>query len=93
MSRRLRHRKDGNHDAGVGWFQVYGWTVHDTHEGASEGGPDIFAAKHGRTVAAEFKMPGEPLRQSQQEWMDKWPGEKAIIRSLEDVARLTADIP
>ncbi len=88
---RLKHRRDGNHAQMVEILAYYGWHFHDTSQGSEKDGPDGFAAKHGRTVACEFKMPGEPLRKEQAEWMDAWPGETAVIRTLEDVARMTTE--
>jgi hypothetical protein len=50
--------------------------------------PDGFAAKGGRTVAIENKTGKAKLRPGQQQFFDTWPGEKAVLRSVEDVIAL-----
>jgi hypothetical protein len=37
-----------------------------------------------RNVLLEVKMPGERLNLTQQDFWDKWPGEKAIVHSVDE---------
>lgn len=41
-----------------------------------------------RTVAIEIKSGKAKLREGQAKWLDDWPGEKAVLRSVEEVKEL-----
>jgi hypothetical protein len=63
-------------------LKAYGWTVKQVS--ARDFG-DLVIAKGARTVVVEVKTGKKQLRPGQQRFMQTWPGEKAILRSAEDV--------
>jgi hypothetical protein len=87
-------RKDTTHAAVLEALRIYGWSVMDCARA-----PlciDLVAAKRisptqTRTVLVEVKDRTGKLTEAQKALLSSWPGETAILRSLEDVARLTAD--
>ena len=84
-------RKDGPHAIVLQALRAYGWSVMDVSRA-----PlciDLVIAKAGRVVLVEVKDRTGKLTEAQKALLASWPGETAILRSLEDVARLTADIP
>jgi Holliday junction resolvase len=66
-------------------FRVLGWSVLQI---SVKDGPDLFAAKHKRTVAAECKSGKSKLRPGQVTFRDNWRGEYAVLRCAEDVVNL-----
>jgi hypothetical protein len=84
----LRHRRDQNQRELTLVLEHLGWTVCDTSQGCQVGAPDLFIAKAGRVVACEVKS----LRGKTSPWQDAflkaWPGETAILRSVDDVLSL-----
>ena len=81
-------RIDSSQQAVVDAFEAAGWSVlHTARLGGSV--PDLFVAKAGRTVAVEVKGPKTRISAGQHSWHADWPGETAIVRTPEDVMRLT----
>jgi predicted transcriptional regulator len=81
-------KKDGTHAIVVAALRAYGWEVLDISRA-----PlciDLVAARHNRVVLIEVKDRTGKLTAGQAAIMSRWPGETAVIRSFEDVARLTA---
>jgi len=84
-------RKDGPHAIVLQALRAYGWSVMDVSRA-----PlciDLVIAKAGRVVLVEVKDRTGKLTDGQKLLLSSWPGETAVLRSLEDVARLTADVP
>jgi hypothetical protein len=84
-------KKDVTHTIVVQALRAYGWTVMDCARA-----PlciDLVIAKAGRVVLVEVKDRTGKLTDNQKLLLSSWPGETAVLRSLEDVARLTADQP
>jgi hypothetical protein len=84
----LRHRRDGNHKALVNALEHLGWTVCDTSQGCQVGAPDLFIAKAGRVVACEVKSLKGKTSPWQDAFLNAWPGETAVLRSVDDVIAL-----
>jgi hypothetical protein len=83
-----RAAKRDTSEAEVIWmFKKLGWSVLQI---SVKDGPDLFAAKHQRTVAAECKSGKSKLRPGQVTFRDNWYGEYAVLRSAEDVIKLDA---
>jgi hypothetical protein len=78
---------DSTHKAVVEAFRAAGWHVLSTFR--LPNAPDLFVAKAGRTVAVEVKGPKTKVTAGQQSWHADWPGETAIVRTVEDVMRLS----
>jgi hypothetical protein len=78
-------RRDSSEAAIVEMLEACGWRwlAH-----SSRNGPDGFAAKRGRTVWVENKTGKAKLKPGQQKAFDDWPGEKAVIRDVEEVRGL-----
>ncbi len=78
---------DSTHKAVVEAFRAAGWRVCATFRLPNT--PDLFVAKAGRTVAVEIKGPKTKVTAQQSAWHADWPGETAIVRTPEDVMRLS----
>ncbi len=81
-------KKDSTHQVVLEALRAYGWSVMDVSRA-----PlciDLVAARGCRTVLVEVKDRTGKLTEGQKALLASWPGETAILRSLEDVARLTA---
>jgi hypothetical protein len=61
--------------------------VVDLHT-VGHGCPDIAVAYQGQTWLVEIKTAVGRLTNDEREWWDKWQGERTIVRSVEDAARL-----
>jgi len=82
-------KKDSTHTAVCQALRAYGWSIMDVARA-----PlciDLVIAKAGRVVLVEVKDRTGKLTEAQKLLLGSWPGETAVLRSLEDVARLTAD--
>lgn len=84
-----RHRLDANHAELVACFKACGWSVWSTSQGQVSGAPDLVVAKAGRTIVVEVKPRTGKLRASQVRFLANWPGESAVVRSVDDVIALT----
>lgn len=49
-----------------------------------EGCPDLLVATGKRTFLLEVKMPGENVNKQQAEFIQSWPGEIHIVRTIEE---------
>lgn len=78
---------DGNHQEIVSALRLCGWQTADTSR-VGGGFPDLVIAKGGRTILVEVKMPKGKLLPVQRAWLTSWPGETAIVRSVDDVLLL-----
>ena len=81
-------RTDSTHKVVVEAFRAAGWHVLSTFR--LPNAPDLFVAKAGRTVAVEVKGPKTKVSAGQQSWHADWPGETAIVRTVQDVLDLSA---
>jgi hypothetical protein len=84
-------KKDSTHQAVLHALRTYGWTVLDVSRAPLC--VDLVIARQQRVVLVEVKDRTGKLTDAQKLLLSSWPGETAILRSLEDVARLTADKP
>ena len=84
-------KKDSTHTQVLEALRDYGWSALDISRAPLC--VDLVIAKAGRVVLVEVKDRTGKLTEAQKALLASWPGETAILRSLEDVARLTADIP
>jgi hypothetical protein len=70
-------------------LELRGWTVKRI---SAEDFFDLIAARfergYGRVVIIECKTGNEPLTEGQQQLLDTWPGETAVLRSAEDALAL-----
>ncbi len=78
---------DSTHKAVVEAFRAAGWHVLATFR--LPNAPDLFIAKAGRTVAVEIKGPKTRITAQQSAWHADWPGETAIVRTVQDVLELS----
>ncbi len=84
-------KKDSTHAMVLEALRAYSWTVLDISRAPLC--VDLVIAKAGRVVLVEVKDRTGKLTEAQKALLASWPGETAVLRSLEDVARLTADAP
>jgi hypothetical protein len=78
-----RGKRDAIEPACIALLQRAGWV---TLRISVEHGPDTFAAKQQRTVGFEWKSgKAEKLREGQVKWHAAWPGEIAVIHSLDEL--------
>jgi len=82
---------DGNQAEIVDALEKFGWTVISLAR-LGGGVPDLLIAKHGRTALVEVKTPTGTLQEAQRCFLTVWPGEWAILTSLEDVERFNAEV-
>ena len=80
-------RTDSTHKVVVEAFRAAGWHVLATFR--LPNAPDLFVAKAGRTVAVEVKGPKTRISAGQHSWHADWPGETAIVRTVDDVMALS----
>jgi hypothetical protein len=78
------NRRDKTHSLVIEALRAYGWTVRDTSR-VGQGFPDLLIAKRGRTVLVEIKTSTGRLKEVQKVFLMEWPGEWAILTSLDDV--------
>ncbi len=92
------HRRAAKRDASepeiIEALEKCGWSVLQI---SVTDGPDLIVAKMNydcgmclgkRTIALEVKTGKAKLKPGQKDWFDAWPGEKAVMRSAEDVVNL-----
>ena len=82
---RTAHRLDVGHAELSQAFERLGWTVVDL-SGAGNGVPDVLIGhrRHGAFLI-EFKSTNGRLRQSQIDFIEDWPRQIYIVRSVDDV--------
>lgn len=51
-------------------------------------GPDLAIARAGRTVLVEVKSGTKKLKPGQVQWHQDWPGETAVVRSVQDAVEM-----
>ncbi len=85
-------KRDANHALLTGYLQQCGFRTVDTSAvgpNAVPGFPDVIAVGYGVTVLCEFKVGKEPLTPDEQRFREGWPGEYAVLRSIDDVLAMT----
>ena len=87
MSRYAR-KTDRTHQAVVEAFKASGWRVLQTFR-LGDDVPDLMVSKAGRVVAVEVKTLKGKLKPGQQQWLDAWQAETAVVRSVDDVLQLS----
>jgi hypothetical protein len=85
MSSNVRHaaKRDANEGVIVEYLRKAGCKV-DRISGT--GTPDLLIGYHGINLLMEVKMPGKKLRPAQEEWHAEWPGQKAVVETVDDAA-------
>lgn len=87
--RRVPQKRDTAEAAIVDALRKTGWHVLKV---SVKDGPDLFAARVGgqraRTVAIECKTGKQKLQKGQAEWHATWPGETAVLRSVDEALQL-----
>lgn len=83
-------KKDSEHAEVVQAFAYYNWEVLDVSRAPLAVDLVVAHRIQRRVVLVEVKGKRGKLTEGQSEIFARWPGETAICRSLEDVARLTA---
>ena len=81
---------DTNQPEIVQAFRTMGYTVHDTHR-LGQGFPDLLVSggRLGeRNVLIEVKGDKGRLTADEKDFFTCWPGEKHVIRTIEEVERL-----
>lgn len=78
---------DRTHVTVVAALRAHGWIVISLAR-LGQGVPDLLCAKGGRTVLVEVKTASGRLRAIQESFLKCWPGEVAVVRSLDDVQAL-----
>ncbi len=76
-------RTDSNQQAIVDAYRAVGWVVFDTHR-TGGGYPDLHIAKDGRSILIECKVPGGRLTPAEREFIENWPGELYVVRSVDE---------
>jgi hypothetical protein len=94
VSARRACRKDANHDELSDAARALGWYVVDTYQFAQyvAGWPDAVWARRGRTVLAEYKVGRAQLTNDEGLFAATWPGEYAVVRTVDDVLRVTEEV-
>jgi hypothetical protein len=88
---RGRHRRtDANQAAIVRAFRALGWSVQDLSL-VGRGCPDLAVARNGKNLFVEVKQPKADLTDDEAIWHEEWRGPVVIVRTVEDVAKLTAE--
>ena len=82
---------DTNQTEIVDALEKFGWTVISLAR-LGGGVPDLLIAKQGRTALVEVKTPTGTLQEAQRCFLTVWPGEWAILTSLDDVERFNDSI-
>jgi hypothetical protein len=89
---RGRHRRtDANQAAIVRAFRALGWSVQDLSL-VGRGCPDLAVARNGKNLFVEVKQPKADLTDDERQWHASWLGAVIVVRSVEDVASLTAEL-
>ncbi len=91
MTPAYARRKDLNHADLSEAASKLGWYVVDTSQFAQyhAGWPDAVWAKAGRTVLVEYKVGAARLTDDEALFAAAWPGEYEIVRSVDDVVKVT----
>lgn len=78
-------KTDGNQKVIVAGLRKCGYVVALIHRNGM-GVPDLLVAKEGnpQNFLLEVKMPGEKLDERETEFHAEWPGQIAIVHSLEE---------
>ena len=79
-------KKDANHNAIVEAFERCGFVTLQTWRAPHC--PDLIVARGHRVVLVEVKSGTAKLTDEQRERFAAWPGETAVVTSVEDVLRL-----
>lgn len=82
-------RVDANHKLIVEAFRACGWSVTSLAQ-VGRGCPDLVVGKGGRNLLVEVKPPKGKLTPDEERWRAAWQGQVCIVRTVEDVVRLTA---
>jgi Holliday junction resolvase len=82
---RTAARRDQSEAAIVQALRQLGWSVLQV---SVKDGPDLFAARNGRSVAIECKTGKRKLKPGQDAFAKNWQGEYVVCRSVEDVLKL-----
>lgn len=80
---------DGNHREIADALRKAGCSVVSL-AALGRGCPDLLAARHGRTVLLEVKLPKGKLNAEQSEFHQAWRGEIATVRSAEEAVGVFA---
>ncbi len=83
---RWARKKDSTHQAVLEALRAYGWSILDISRAPLC--VDLVIAKADRVVLVEVKDRTGKLTEAQKLLLSSWPGETAVLRSLDDVARL-----
>ena len=77
--------EDGNHAEIVDALRRVGCVVMDISD-LGRGLPDLVVGYRGEVIAIEVKNPQgwNRVSKSQREWMSKWPGRVAVVRSVDE---------
>ncbi len=70
----------------VGALRRIGCHVLHLHQ-VGQGCPDLLVHGAGRTFLMEVKSPGEKVNAAQADFIAKWPGEVAVVRTPEEAVR------
>lgn len=84
---------DANHHELSDAARALGWAVYDTYQFAQyvPGWPDAVWARRGRTVLVEYKVGNAQLTSAEGEFGATYPGEWCVVRSVDDVVRVTEE--
>lgn len=79
----MPRRTDANQADIVQALRLAGCTVHSLHA-VGHGCPDLLIGRGGENYLLEVKTDDGTLRWSQQQWIAKWRGQVAVVRSVEE---------
>jgi hypothetical protein len=84
---RRRGRRDANHALILkAWRRLGAVVIDNADKGGNE--PDAIVAFQGRVIAAEIKSGRNTLSSGQAAWLASWPGETAVVRSVDEAIQL-----
>ena len=79
----MARRTDANQRDIVAALRMAGCTVHSLHA-VGQGCPDLLIGRADKNYLLEVKTEEGKLRRSQEQWIAKWRGHVAVVRTIEE---------
>jgi hypothetical protein len=93
MTPAYARKKDANHAELTEAAVSLGWYVVDTSQFAQyySGWPDAVWARQGQTLLVEYKVGDAKLTEGEALFAAVWPDKYVIVRTVDDVVKVTND--